>query len=383
MAFIPYFIKKVAKNALNFGNYFLFLFSSKKLFQKKKIQKILLINLQGIGDIVMTTPLLTALYKEYPQAQIDYLCAKENGVVFLSDFRVHQVISRKKDDLSSFDFLHALFQVRSKKYDLVLNLFAAPHSALLTLFSDALYIAGPLYSNSSVCNWSYQKTESTWDVRLQSQHLASLLDISLKNPYALSLVVDSKQKKNILKKLNRRKKYILFNTAAQWKAKQWPLLYWQQLIFQILSDKKYSLCQLAFLGVGSDFLYVEKIISAFENDSRLENWCGKWTLAELPAVLQHASLFITTDSGPMHIASAVQTKTIGLFGVTDANILVSRNPFIIPVSSYDSCPKKYHFNHHTEPYDPEQVCMSKISALDVFSKVENSIKKYKNLKKVL
>ncbi len=374
MAFILCCIKKCAKSILNFGNYLLFSLRSKKQFQKQNVQKILLINLQGVGDIVMTTPLLTALRKEYPLAQINYLCAKENGTILSSDDHINNIVSRKKDDFFSFDFLQTLRQIRFSKYDLVLNLFPAPHSSLLTLLSGAQYIAGPVYSTSSVCNWSSQKKEPTWDVRIQSEQIASLLGIFLENPYTLSLVVKQKQKKDIVKKLNLKRKYIVFNTPSQWKAKQWPVAQWQELVSKILFEKKYFSYQLAFLGTASDDKYVNQIISSFEENKRFENWCGKWTLAELPAILQHASLLITTDSGPMHIASSVQTKTIGLFAVTDPNLLVTRNPFIHAVSSYDTCPEKFQFNHHNEPPDWNQECMKKISVEQVFSKVKQLVR---------
>lgn len=375
MTFPLYFIKKKAKTVLNFGNYLVFSCLSKKKFEKQNIQKILLINFQGVGDIVMTTPLLSALRAEYPLAQIDYFCAKENGAILFSDARVSHILSRKKDDLFSLDFIQTVQQIRSQQYDLVLNVFPAPHSALLALSSRGRYIAGPFYSIYSVCNWSSQKMKSTWDVRIQCQQIASLLGILLPSSFLLSLSVSSSQKKIVLNKLNLKKitskeKYIIFNTPAQWKAKQWPVAYWRELVHLILAEKKYAGYQLAFLGTASDKDSVEQILTAFGENRRLENWCGIWTLEELPALLQHASLFITTDSGPMHIASAVGTKTIGLFGVTDPKVLVAGNPFIHVISSYDSCPKEYHFNHHSEPYDKEQICMKKIAPQKVFERVK-------------
>lgn len=380
MIFFHAFVKKIVKSILDLANHFLFSLYSKTKFQKQGIQKILLVNFQGVGDIVMTTPLLSTLRTEYPHAQIDYLCAKENGIILSSDSRVNHVFSRKKDDLFSFDFIQTVSHVRSLHYDLVLNLFPASHSALLALLSRAIYIAGPLYSQSSVCTWSSQQMKSTWDIRVQCQNIASLLGISLENPYILSLAVDSKQKKNVLKKLNMKKKYIVFNTPAQWIAKQWPVASWQELIRLLLAEKKYKDYQLAFLGTASDTDLITSILSPFGENSRLENWSGKWSLAELPLILQYASLIISTDSGPMHIASAVQTKTIGLFGVTDPSILVNGNKYIEIVSSFDSCPKHLQFNHHNEPKDLEQIQMKKIPVQEVLNKIEEKIELLKILK---
>ncbi len=368
MTFPVCFMKKTVKSCLDFGNLLLFSCFSKKKFEKHKIQKILLINLQGVGDIVMTTPLLSALRQEYPVAHIDYLSVKEKGVILSSDSRINRILSRKKDDFFSVDFFQTLQQIRSQKYDLVLNLFPSQHSALLTLFSGAPYIVGPLYSTTPVCSWSSQKMKPTWDVRLQCQQIASLLGISLSSPFSLSLVVPSQTKKNILKRIDAKKKYIVLNVPVQWKAKQWSVAHWRELICEILTQKKFVNYQLAFLGTSSEASLVEKVFSSFGKNKKIENWCGKWSLQELPAVLQHASLLITTDSGPMHIASAVQTQTIGLFGVTDPSLLVLGNPFIHVISSYGSCPHKFKFNHHCEPCDFEQTQMKKITVATVLEK---------------
>src|SRR3989338_9923149 len=87
----------------------------KKEIQKEKIQKILLINLQGIGDIVETTQLLTELRNTFPKAQIDYLCYKENGILLEDDTRINNLIKRQKHGILNTDFFQTIHTIRKNR----------------------------------------------------------------------------------------------------------------------------------------------------------------------------------------------------------------------------------------------------------------------------
>ena len=84
---------------------------------------------------------------------------------------------------------------------------------------------------------------------------------------------------------------------------------------------------------------------------------------------------ITTDSGPMHIALATKTKTIGLFGCTNPEILVKGNKYIEIMSSYKNCPKLLQFNHNNEPEDRQQTQMKKITIQEVKERIKRVRKK--------
>src|SRR3990167_8104759 len=94
-------LKKIGKKGINVMCFLVLLPSylrSKREIQKDKINKILLINLQGIGDIVMTTPFLTALRTEFPKGEIHYLCYKGNGDILEGDKRINKIYKRKEDN---------------------------------------------------------------------------------------------------------------------------------------------------------------------------------------------------------------------------------------------------------------------------------------------
>ncbi len=336
----------------------------KKEIKKESINKILLINLQGIGDIIETTPLITELRKEFPSAEINHLCYKENGALLEKDPRINNVIKRQEEGIINNDFLQTLKEIRKNNYDLIINIFPAQHSALVTVLSNAKYEIGNLYSNKSTSNnLNVKKTRKTWNIRENCKNIAEQLQIQIKDPYQPTI--------NLPKEIERRgkeetkEKYIIINPEAQWVAKQWPNENWQSVIKQLLKENKQDIIKI----IGTQKEKAQHLLEPFKKEKRIENCIGKYTLQELVVIIKHAKLMITTDSGPMHIALAMKTKTIGLFGCTDPEILVKGNKYIEIVSSYKSCPKYLQFNHNNEPEDKKQVQMRKISVEQVLEKV--------------
>lgn len=350
---------------------FLFLTPSflrqKKEIKKEKIEKILLINLQGIGDIIETTPFVTELKKTFPEVQIDFLCYKENGALIEKDPRINNLLKRQKQGILNSDFLQTVKHIRKNKYNLIINLFPAQHSALMTVLSNAPYKMGNLYSTASTSNnLKIKRVTKTWDVRENCKNIAAQLEIIIPEPHQPTLHISKEIEKRMSKET--RKKYIIINPEAQWVAKQWPNENWQMLIKKFLKENKQGIIKI----IGTQKEKAQHLIEPFKKEKRVQNCAEKYTIQELATIIKHAKFMITTDSGPMHIALAVQTKTIGLFGCTDPNILVKGNKYIEIVSGYESCPKNLRFNHHHEPEDKQQTQMKKITVQEVIERINHN-----------
>jgi ADP-heptose:LPS heptosyltransferase len=347
-----------------------------KEIKKEKINKILLINLQGIGDIVMTTPFLTALRKEFPNAEIHYLCYKGNGDLLEGDKRINKILKRKEDNIFSRDFLNTMKEIEQNKYSLVINLFPAQHSALLAVLSNAPYKLGNLYSTASTSNnLRVKRKEKTWDGRKNAKNIAEQLELEEYNEAALDINVSNETKK----------KWIGINPNATWISKNWPDEYWRMFIEKLLKEREYKKHHIVLFGGPNDKEHTEKIKEevqkrvSIEDRKRIQNIAGKLQLKQTAAALEKMALFITTDSGLLHIAAAVGTKTIGLFGCTNPDILVRGNKWVEIVSRYDQCPAKFQFNHNNEPPDWKQECMKRISVEEVLEKIK-SLEKVRKLK---
>ncbi len=78
--------------------------------------------------------------------------------------------------------------------------------------------------------------------------------------------------------------------------------------------QEHGTAKIILLGDGQDKEYVDKFFSLIANDERLINLAGKLNLGMLAALFERANLFITNDSGPLHIAASLGVPTLSFFG---------------------------------------------------------------------
>jgi lipopolysaccharide heptosyltransferase II len=98
---------------------------------------------------------------------------------------------------------------------------------------------------------------------------------------------------------------------ARWETKLWDVQKFARLSDQLIRDYN---AQIVFTGQKQDARVITKIISLMNRPA--VNATGETTLTELAYLLERAQLIITTDSGPMHIAAAMGTPVVALFGPT-------------------------------------------------------------------
>lgn len=99
-------------------------------------------------------------------------------------------------------------------------------------------------------------------------------------------------------------------------AKQWPVEHFQTLVRQIIAQKN---VQLIILGSAKDVEIGEQIVQAFKGDTAqhvIQNLCGKTTLEQAIHLLAAAQVVVSNDSGLMHIAAALSTPVLAIYGST-------------------------------------------------------------------
>jgi heptosyltransferase I len=108
--------------------------------------------------------------------------------------------------------------------------------------------------------------------------------------------------------------WIAMNVSARWPTKRWPIE-----SFAAVADRLYEegMGPVVLIG-GPDDRADAQTVKALTKKSSMRDATGLTPLGLLPALLQSASLLLTNDSGPMHVAAAVGTPVIALFGPTSA-----------------------------------------------------------------
>lgn len=286
------------------------LFSKKEEIDTKKSKKILLIQLWGIGETILTLPAVSAIKKKFEDSEVYVLATDRNKEVYLSaDFDVN-VITVKMDPISIIRLMLYSF----KKYEIVIDLEEYLNiSALIALFLGKQRIGfshrlrSRLYNQTTNYNDKQHVVQTFLDV-------VRLIGADYKDKELVKLKYDkiSKSKINsILSKIPKKENIIgiVPGAAESAKSRMWPKEKYVKLCKEVIKDDYW----LVFIGSESEKQLNEEIIKGIDS-KRIINTVGEISLKELFCLIDNLNLLITNDTGPLHIASAQQTPTIGLFG---------------------------------------------------------------------
>ncbi|MCC8379962.1 putative lipopolysaccharide heptosyltransferase III [Xenorhabdus sp. PB30.3] len=295
--------------------------------KNNKIKRILVIKLQHHGDMLLTTPVINTLAHHYPNAKIDVLLyqetlpmlenLKEISQIFSIDRKWKQLRTKKK--LShEWSLLKTL---RQQRYDLVINLADQWRSAFITRFTGApirLALDYPKRQNWKwrLCHTEVISTDDHESLHTVEQNLSVLNPLNL-NPLITKVTMsyseqDSQWVKSSLLNHQISGQYIVIQPTSRWFFKCWNEKKMAQVITALQKDG-----QKIIITSGPDnreLEMVNTILSHCSEKEKILSLAGLLTLPKLAALIDHANLFIGVDSVPMHMAAALKTPCIALFG---------------------------------------------------------------------
>jgi len=278
------------------------------------INKVLVIRLRSIGDTVLATPSLTALRRFVPNAQIDILVEDWVAPVLDEHPDISKIVSLQKGNLAAR--ARVAHQIRNARYDVVYNLHGGTTATLLTRATGARYRVG--YANYQYANlhnyqappaaelWRQQRTHSV------EQQLALLgwtgVPVTDRPPTRLS--VTSKAATAVDHRLQvaglEGRKIAVIHPAAAFATKQWAPENFSRVV-EFLSDAGYASVAIA---AANETQVINDLIS----NSAAPIVSLSLTLPEVSALAARADLFVGNDSGIAHIAAAVETPSVVIFG---------------------------------------------------------------------
>lgn len=264
------------------------------------INTILVITLSNIGDVILTTPVMDALIKNYPAARIDIITGPNAVSLFTSADYIRDIFSYNKH-AGFFEKLRLLKALRKRRYDLAVDL---RHTAI-PLFIGARHRTPLLFKKPAA------------DMYAKDIHLAKLktLDIAIEGADFLIRPSggDREYIDNILAPYKATEDFIAMAPGARSSNKRWGLDGFQEVAAELLKKEGRLLIM---VGDNNDRALAESIKSG--QADKILNLCGKTSLMQLAALLIRSSLLISNDSAPMHMATAVNTPVVAIFGPTDA-----------------------------------------------------------------
>jgi heptosyltransferase I len=287
---------------------------------------ILIIKLSAIGDVLHTLPSLSALRKLYPQAHITWVVEEAAADLVRNHPLLNSVlVSRRKrwiKDIARGSIRRPMREIRSflrelrqRPYDLVIDFHGLLKSSLIVLLSGGKRKLG--YDSMQELSGIFVNEKIPEDMNKHA------VDRYLDFPRYLGMQTDEVEfvlplnreaevkTGNLLKKYNlEENKFVAINPVAFWQTKLW-----ENEKFAVLADLIASRLDVKVVFTGSEKESVDKITS--QMSAAPVNLAGATSLLDLAWLYKSALLVVTTDSGPMHLASAVGTPVIALFGPTD------------------------------------------------------------------
>jgi len=324
---------------------------------KTKPTRVLVIRCGALGDLVFSTSIIEALREKFGEhVIIDWVATPLGKKLFEHDKRLHHVFSLKhrKVPLSLSSAKRKIMKASKKNpYDLLINLNSGKAFKKLSSAVHATERYGKGFSEQ---------------------------DKSLKGDYALNVIkriyapaIDDKKilkkampkifgvdKKALFKRFFLPDDYIVINASNSHHKKNrinyraWPKSHWKALIKKLSKTHK-----LVIIGNSGEEDYFKEI-GPFP--SNVIDLVGKTSVSELVSVINHAISIVTTDTGPAHIASAVQTPIYVLIGPTDAKQsgpYRSRENPVTVISKNLACAPCYKTD--TMKACQENICMSQIT----------------------
>jgi len=287
---------------------------------------ILIVKLSAIGDVIHTLPSLQAIRELYPAAHITWVVEEAAADLIKNHPSLDKVlISRRKSwlkDLHSGNIRHSLREIgfflkelRQRPYDLVIDFHGLLKSALLVFLSRGKRKLGYASMQELSGLFYNEKIPEDMDKHAVDRYLDFPRYLGAKSAAAqFVLPADESAGERIKLLLHQQslteKNFIAVNPVAYWETKLWD-----DEKFAALADLIVSRLHIDVVFTGTEKKSLERIVRRMKSSA--VNLGGETSLPELACLYQKARLVITTDSGPMHLAAAVNTPVIALFGPTD------------------------------------------------------------------
>ena len=297
------------------------LFYRKRLPKDFAPERILVIKLDHIGDVLLATPVFSNLRRAYPNAELHALTGAWSRVVLEKHPDVNNVVEynspafcRTGQPTSLRETFKLYRQLRRQKYGLIVELrsdwrtvwFAFLRLTPKRLSRAALQVANKLgFAQFS----GTHETTRNLDVLRQAG-----IPTSVETAIFSVTTEDKKWASDFLAtyQIDGQHPLIAIHPGSPIALKRWLPERYAELADWLIAQKR---AQILFVGVKDEIPITTEIQALMRGESI--NIAGKTTLTQLASILPTCNVFIGNDSGPMHLAAAVGTQTVGLYGPGD------------------------------------------------------------------
>jgi heptosyltransferase I len=358
-------------------------------------RKILLIKLSAVGDVIHTIPVLNKLRRRYPAAELDWLVTPAIGELLRHHPAISNVIAFAREDWSApWRPLQLGFDLRQTGYDLVVDMHGQLRTAIFTLATGAPVRIGFDRPRAAVWDASSREfpeetrkhawqgaREGSWlaythhipvptlDLHAVDRYLnvGPLLGLD-EGPADFSFPIPREATDRINALLDyygaADKKLAVLAPGTIWETKEWRSDGFAEVARHLLQQG----FAVTLIGAGRERDVCAEVARLAPGTINL---AGETTLSELAAIVRRSAISVTNDSGPMHLAVAVDRPVVSIFGPTDPIWIGPYGRSDAVLQAKLSCSPCYLRQLRRCPN--AHACMKEISAQAVIERVERAL----------
>ncbi len=272
----------------------------------EEVKTVLVIGLSCIGDTLLTVPAIRNLKYCIPQAHFTLWAGPSVINVLKNDPMWDNLVSYDRSTSTSEFYglkgrIQAIKLMRKEQFDLVIDL----RETLMPLFSGAHY--APLLAFRKPFLY---KTIHEAERVIQKIHSLGVPIVSRQMYYFIPDEATQWADEILKSRLYKNKSLVLINPGGR-PHKRWPARNFIQLSQKLIKQRE---CVVGILGYSGEEQEIASLIIESLPKSNILNLSGRIPMPQIAAFLKKSSLFVTNDSGPLHLASAVGVPTVAIYG---------------------------------------------------------------------
>jgi len=337
--------------------------------------RVLIVRLGALGDVVHAIPVAAALRRSFAAARIDWLVSAKHreilDLVPVIDRRL--VINDRGGNEGGASFLASVRELRQAKYDIAIDLQGLVKSAVLARSSGAPRVVGfaSAYARERLARLfytdAYDPGRGGMYDRRETRHVVeinlgvlSAIGITAATPEFPIEPVDSPTARRASDRSGG--KFALLNPGAAWPNKRWPPERFGALARAL--QERHGMMTAVLWGPGEEALASATVAAssgaAFQTD--------RTTVADIVALARAAAIMVSGDTGPTHIAAAVGTPLVGIYGPTRPARNGPMAADDVTVSRDEICRC-----HHLRRCKLDRMCLLDIETAEVLDAVERRL----------
>ncbi len=334
----------------------------------KKIEKILIIRLSSLGDVVLTTPVIRSLKQKFPQSQIFFLTKVQYQDLLTSDPYVFDLVGFDPQDKHKgiSGFFKLIRELNALEFDLLVDLHANLRSFLLRRLLKAgikIKYDKRWLARFLLVHFKFLKAKPNPTI---DSYLKTLGKIGVSRCERNPRIFLNQKSEDFLKDFVIEKKIekddivVGIHPGAKWETKRWTEEKFAR-VCQVLIRKPEL--KVILFGDQEDQVAIERI-SSRTGDHKVSK-AVNLPLSDLLGPIKRCDCFVTNDSGPMHIASAVGVPVVAIFGPThpqlgfspigSENVVLSANVECSPCSLHGEKKCRKRARYCMDLIEPEMV----------------------------